>query len=90
MSVAAAEALRDGFAQVVWLVAPAAGAAAGAALVVGWSCHRLGVQDPTPVLLARASVVLAIVWWWSARWFAGGATWTRGLWSLLPEIGRGG
>jgi hypothetical protein len=85
----ALEAMRDGLAQAAWLIAPAAGAAAGAALVVGWLCHRLGVTDPAPVLLARATAVLAVVWWLGAQWLSEGAGMTRGLWALLPEIGRG-
>lgn len=86
---AASEALGEGFAHLVGLLAPAAGAAAGAALVVGWCCHRLGVHDPAPALLARAAAVLAVLWWWGAGWLADGAVWTRALWSLLPAIGRG-
>ncbi|WAS93034.1 hypothetical protein [Nannocystis punicea] len=85
----ALEAIREGLAQTAWLVAPAAGAAAGAALGIGWLCHRLGVTDPAPVLLARATAVLAVVWWFGARWLSAGAEYTRGLWALLPEIGRG-
>ncbi|MDC0668946.1 hypothetical protein [Nannocystis radixulma] len=84
------EALSHGLAQAAWLVAPAAGAAAGAALVVGWLCHRLGVTDPAPVLLARTTAVLAVVWWLGAHWLSEGAGYTRGLWALLPEIGRAG
>lgn len=83
------EALREGFAQAVWLVAPAAGAAAAAALAVGWCCHRLGVADPAPVLLARAAAVLALLWWGGGAWLAHGAAWTRELWSQLPAIGQG-
>ncbi|MDC0721866.1 hypothetical protein [Nannocystis bainbridge] len=85
----ALDAMRDGLVQTAWLLAPAAGAAAGAALVIGWLCHRLGVTDPAPVLLARATAVLAVVWWFGAGWLADGTTYTRGLWALLPEIGRG-
>lgn len=86
----AIDALRDGLVQAAWLVAPAAGAAAGAALAIGWLCHRLGVHDPAPLLLARAAAVLAVVWWFGARWLSEGAGYTRGLWALLPQIGRGG
>lgn len=86
---AAVEALREGLQHAAWLVAPAAGAAAAAALVVGWLCHRIGVQDPAPVLLARSTAALAVVWWFGGRWLAEGAGWTRGLWQLLPQIGRG-
>lgn len=89
MSLAGIEALREGFAHAVWLVAPAAGAAAAAALVVGWCCHRLGVADPAPVLLARTAAVLAVLWWWGGEWLTGGAAWTHELWSQLPAIGHG-
>lgn len=85
----ALEAMRDGLAQAAWWIAPAAGAAAAAALIVGWLCHRLGVTDAAPVLLARAIAVFAVVWWLGAGWLSEGAGMTRGLWALLPEIGRG-
>lgn len=87
--MSAPELLRDGLAQAVWMVAPAAGAAVGAALVVGWLAQRLGVHDPVPVLVARAAAVLAVVWLLGAGWLAGGAAWTRELWRELPAIGRG-
>ncbi|PCC69992.1 hypothetical protein SAMN02745121_07232 [Nannocystis exedens] len=87
---AALAALGEGLIHAAWLVAPAAGAAGGAALAIGWLCHRLGVTDPAPVLLARATAVLAVVWWFGAAWLSEGAGYTRGLWALLPAIGRGG
>jgi hypothetical protein len=86
----ALEAIGDGLVHAAWMIAPAAGAAAGAALAIGWLCHRLGVSDPAPVLLARAAAVLAVVWWFGPQWLAGTAAYTRGLWALLPAIGRGG
>lgn len=89
MTIAATEALREGLAQIVWLVAPAAGCAAGAAFVIGWICQRLGVHDPAPVLLARSAAVLAALWWWGGLWLAEGTEWTRALWTLLPAIGQG-
>ena len=51
--------------------------------------EQVGVTDPAPVLLARAIAVLAVVWWLGAGWLSEGAGMTRGLWALLPEIGRG-
>lgn len=89
MTVAAPELLQEGFAAALWLVAPAAGAAALAAVVFGWLMHRLGVHDPAPVLAARAAAVLAVLWLSGADWLAAGAAWTRELWSVLPAIGRG-
>lgn len=87
--IAAPELLRDGFAQVVWMIAPAAGAAVGAALTVGWLAQRLGVLDPVPVLVARAAAVLAVLWCSGAIWLADGAGWTREMWRALPAIGQG-
>lgn len=83
------ELVQEGLVRALWLVAPVAGAAAGAALVVGWLAHRLGVADPVPVLVARAAVVLALVGWFGPGAFAELAAWTRALWSELPAIGRG-
>lgn len=89
MSAPATEVLGEGAALLLGMLAPAAGAAAGAALVVGWLTHRFGVGDPAPVLVARAAAVVAVLAWFAARWLAEGAAWTRGLWSALPAIGRG-
>lgn len=89
MTVAAPELLRDGLAQVVWMVAPVAVAAVVAALVVGWLAQRLGVHDPVPVLVARAAAVLAVLWYSGAAWLAEGGAWTRELWRVLPAIGQG-
>lgn len=85
----AAEALSAGLEHAVWLIAPVAGSAAAAALLVGWLCHRLGVHDPAPVLVARSAAALAVVWWFGGQWLADGAGWTRALWQHLAEIGRG-
>jgi hypothetical protein len=87
--VIAHELLRDGLAQAVWMVAPAAGAAVAAALLVGWLAQRLGVHDPVPVLVARAAAVLAVLWLCGASWMSESAGWTRELWQALPAIGQG-
>lgn len=89
MTIVGPELVRDGLAEAVWMVAPAAGAAVGAALVVGWLAHRVGIHDVVPVLAARTAAVVAVLWWSGAGWLAAGATWTRSLWSVLPAIGRG-
>lgn len=87
--MSSSELLREGAALVIGMLAPAAGAAVLAALVVGWLMQRLGVADPTPVLVARAAAVVAVLAWFASRWLSEGAAWTRGLWSALPAIGRG-
>lgn len=87
--MSAPELLRDGLAQAVWMVAPAAAAAVLAALLVGWLAQRLGVHDPAPVLVARALAVGAVLWLCGAGWLAEGTGWTRELWQELPAIGRG-
>lgn len=89
MTVVGAEVLQEGFSAALWMVAPAAGAAVLAALLVGWLAHKFGVHDAVPVLAARATAVVAVLWWSGAGWFAAGAAWTRALWAALPAIGRG-
>lgn len=62
-------------------------AAGGAALVVGWAAHRLGLQDPTVVLIARAAAVVGLLA--VGGWFGGLTEWSGELWAQIGEIGRG-
>lgn len=70
----------------LWPVALAVGAAA---LLVGVAANRLGLVDPSVVLIARAAAVLAMLAAGGAAWFVETTAWTEGLWSQIGEIGRG-
>lgn len=85
MSEVIEQVLRLGFMQVL----PVALAAGGAALLVGWLAFRFGVQDPVPVLVARAAAALAMVSAGASAWFAETAAWTGELWARIAEVGRG-
>jgi hypothetical protein len=75
------QALRLAVAQVL----PVALAAAGAALLA----QRLGLHDPTLVLLARAAAVLAMIAVGGQGWLTDTAAWTGELWSQIATIGQG-
>ncbi len=79
------QALRLAVAQVL----PVALAAGGAALLTGMVAQRLGVQDPTLVLLARTAAVLAVLAVGGPGWLADTALWTGELWSQFAAIGQG-
>jgi flagellar biosynthesis protein FliQ len=79
------QALRLAVAQVL----PVALAAAGAALLVGLIAQRLGLHDPTLVLLARAAAVLAMIAVGGQGWLTDTAVWTSELWSQIATIGQG-
>ncbi len=79
------EALRMAVAQVV----PVAVAAAGAVLVAGLLAHRFGLHDPTLVLLARATAVLAVLAAGGAAWLSETASWTAALWQQIAAVGQG-
>nr|WP_293177810.1 hypothetical protein [Nannocystis sp.] len=79
------QALRLAVAQVL----PVALAAGGAALLAGWVAQRIGVHDPTLVLLARAAAVLGMLAVGGPGWLADTAMWTRELWSQIAAIGQG-
>jgi hypothetical protein len=70
-------------------VLPVALAAGGAAVVAGVVAQRLGLQDPTLVLLARAAAVLALLASGGAAWLADTAAWTGALWSQIAAVGQG-
>jgi hypothetical protein len=80
------QALRLAVAQVL----PVALAAGGAALVSGLVAQRLGLHDPTLVLLARAAAVIGMLAVGGAGWLADTAAWTRELWAQIAAIGQGG
>ena len=80
------QALRLAVAQVL----PVALAAGGAALVSGLVAQRLGLHDPTLVLLARAAAVLGMLAVGGPDWLTDTAIWTRGLWAQIATIGQGG
>lgn len=79
------QALRLAVAQVL----PVALVAAGAALLVGLIAQRLGLHDPTLVLLARAAAVLAMIAVGGQGWLTDTAAWTSELWSQIATIGQG-
>jgi hypothetical protein len=68
---------------------PLALAAGGAALVAGLLAHRLGLHDPTLVLLARAAAVLAMLAVGGSAWLAETAAWTGELWAQIAAVGQG-
>ena len=70
-------------------VLPLALATGGAAVVAGVVAHRLGVHDPTFVLLARAAAVLALLAMGGPAWLAETALWTGQLWSQIAAVGQG-
>lgn len=70
-------------------VLPLALAAVGAAVVTGVIAHRLGLHDPTLVLLARAAAVLALLAVGGPAWLAETALWTGELWSQIAAVGQG-
>ena len=80
------QALRLAVAQVL----PVALAAGGAALVSGLVAQRLGLHDPTLVLLARAAAVLGMLAVGGPGWLTDTAIWTRELWAQIATIGQGG
>jgi len=80
------QALRLAVAQVL----PVALAAGGAALVVGLVAQRLGLHDPTLLLVARAAAVLAMLAAGGRGWLADTALWTGELWAQIAVIGQGG
>lgn len=80
------QALRLAVAQVL----PVALAAGGAALVVGLVAQRLGLHDPTLLLVARAAAVLAMLAAGGPGWLADTALWTGELWAQIAVIGQGG
>lgn len=84
-----AELLAQTLRLVVAQVLPVALAAGGAALLAGIVAHRLGLQDPTFVLLARAAAVLALLAMGGAGWFAETTLWTGELWSQIAAVGQG-
>lgn len=69
-------------------VLPFALAAGGAALLVGLVAHRLGLVDPTVVLIARAAAVLAVVAF-GGGWLGELTAWSGELWAQIGEVGRG-
>ena len=79
------QALRLAVAQVL----PVALAAGGAALLIGLIAQRLGLHDPTLVLLARAAAVLGMLAVGGPGWLADTAIWTRELWAQIAVIGHG-
>ena len=79
------QALRLAVAQVL----PLALAAAGAAVLAGIVAHRLGLNDPTLVLLARAAAVLALLAAGGPAWLAETTLWTGELWSQIGAVGQG-
>ena len=70
-------------------VLPLALAAVGAAVVTGVIAHRLGLHDPTLVLLARAAAVLTLLAMGGPAWLADTAAWTGALWSQIAAVGQG-
>jgi len=70
-------------------VLPLALAAVGAAVVTGVIAHRLGLHDPTLVLLARAAAVLALLAAGGPAWLAATTLWTGELWSQIAAVGQG-
>jgi flagellar biosynthesis protein FliQ len=84
-----ADLVRDGLiGAVVWIV-PLALAAVGAALAVGALLQRLGVAEPSVVLVARAVAVLAALALTSSTLATRAAELGRVSFSQLVPIGRG-
>ena len=70
-------------------VLPIALATGAAAMVAGVVAHRVGLHDPTFVLLARAAAVLALLAMGGPAWLAETALWTGQLWSQIAAVGQG-
>jgi flagellar biosynthesis protein FliQ len=82
--------VQQGFGLVVLLLLPLVGAAAVSATAAGMLAARVGVQDTTVTLVARALAVVLAIGLTLDTLTSQTLAFTVGLWEQLAEVGRVG